>query len=105
MVEPSPFGNPPPISRKVHIQAVPLDPWGNDYAYDCPPFAGIRMHYKLQSLGADATEGGEGENADIKRSYPTSTTWSASTGTRPTGQPLDIQSGKTRGNSSSTTVL
>ena len=70
LVEPSPFGNPPlNFPEGGYIQAVPLDPWGNDYAYDCPPFAGIRMHYKLQSLGADATEGGKGENADIKRSY------------------------------------
>ncbi|MDJ0951177.1 MAG: type II secretion system major pseudopilin GspG [Alphaproteobacteria bacterium] len=39
-----------------------LDPWGNAYAYRIP---GQRGKFDLFSLGADATEGGEGEDQDI----------------------------------------
>ncbi len=41
---------------------VPLDPWGNPYQYRSP---GEHGPYDLYSLGADNTEGGEGENRDI----------------------------------------
>jgi len=51
------------------------DPWGSEYAYASPPPHGS---YTLISLGADAAEGGVGENADITGdedastlSYPT----------------------------------
>jgi general secretion pathway protein G len=40
--------------------AVPQDPWGNDYFYQRTDDG-----YVLKSLGADGQEGGEGENADI----------------------------------------
>ena len=51
------------------ISAIPTDPWGRDYDYACEPFAGVRIPYELQSLGADGTVGGAGENADIKHIY------------------------------------
>jgi general secretion pathway protein G len=41
---------------------IPLDPWGNAYIYMSP---GSHGDYDLYSYGADGTEGGEGENADI----------------------------------------
>lgn len=41
---------------------VPLDPWNQAYHYICP---GTNGDYDLYSFGADKTEGGEGENADI----------------------------------------
>lgn len=41
---------------------VPLDPWGNPYAYRSP---GSRGDFDLLSLGKDGRPGGEGENADI----------------------------------------
>lgn len=41
---------------------VPKDPWGNDYIYNSP---GEHGEYDLLSLGADKTEGGEGENGDV----------------------------------------
>ncbi len=70
LVEPSPYGNPAlNFPEGGYISSVPRDPWGNDYDYDCPPFAGIRIKYKLQSFGADGVEGGTGQNADIKHSY------------------------------------
>lgn len=70
LVEPSPFGNPSiNFPEGGYIAAIPSDPWGNQYDYDCPPFAGIRILYKLQSFGADGVEGGTGQNADIKHSY------------------------------------
>ena len=47
------------------IEAIPNDPWGNDYAYDCEPFAGVRVMYTLQTLGADGAPGGVGRNLDI----------------------------------------
>jgi general secretion pathway protein G len=39
-----------------------LDPWGRPYIYRAP---GEYGDYDLYSLGADNTEGGEGENRDI----------------------------------------
>ncbi|MDH3715623.1 MAG: type II secretion system major pseudopilin GspG [Gammaproteobacteria bacterium] len=41
---------------------VPKDPWGNDYRYRSP---GENGAYDLYSLGADAAEGGDGENRDV----------------------------------------
>jgi general secretion pathway protein G len=41
---------------------VPKDPWGRDYVYRSP---GEHGAYDLYSLGADGSEGGDGENADI----------------------------------------
>jgi len=41
---------------------VPQDPWGNDYRYRSP---GENGPYDLFSLGADGTEGGDGENRDV----------------------------------------
>ena len=38
------------------------DPWGNPYGYRAP---GDHGDYDLWSTGADGTEGGEGEDADI----------------------------------------
>lgn len=40
---------------------IPNDAWGNPFYYDSP---GKHGQYDLYSLGADNTEGGEGENAD-----------------------------------------
>ncbi len=48
----------PYIKKKV----VPRDPWGNDYVYRYP---GNNGEYDLISLGADNSEGGEGEQKDI----------------------------------------
>lgn len=42
--------------------ALPQDPWGNEYQYVVP---GKHGAYDLFSLGADNAPGGEGENADI----------------------------------------
>ncbi len=41
---------------------VPLDPWGNSYAYESP---GEHGDYDIISLGADGDPGGEGEDTDI----------------------------------------
>lgn len=41
---------------------IPDDPWGRPYHYTSP---GTHDEYDLYSYGADNTEGGEGENADI----------------------------------------
>lgn len=43
-------------------QAVPLDPWGNEYVYRVPGADGA---FDLLSLGADNRQGGNGEDADI----------------------------------------
>jgi general secretion pathway protein G len=43
-------------------QAVPKDPWGNEYKYAAPGTSGP---YDITSLGADGKEGGEGVNKDI----------------------------------------
>ncbi len=41
---------------------IPLDPWQNEYKY---VFPGEHGKFDLISLGADAREGGEGEDKDI----------------------------------------
>jgi general secretion pathway protein G len=41
---------------------IPRDPWGHDYIYRNP---GEYGPYDLISLGADNTEGGEGEDRDV----------------------------------------
>ena len=70
LATPSPYGNPPiNFPEGGYISEVPVDPWGQAYDYECPPFAGIRVLYKIQSLGADGKEGGSGPDADIKHSY------------------------------------
>lgn len=48
-----------PYLRKRHL---PQDPWGHDYLYRIPGTGGA---YDLYSLGADAQEGGDGDNRDI----------------------------------------
>ncbi|RLA51459.1 MAG: type II secretion system protein GspG [Gammaproteobacteria bacterium] len=52
------FWNGPYLKKKVIRQ----DPWGNDYVYRSPGDYGA---YDLVSLGADNSEGGEQENADV----------------------------------------
>jgi general secretion pathway protein G len=41
---------------------LPLDPWGNAYAYKFP---GEHRDYDVVSFGKDGRPGGEGSNADI----------------------------------------
>ncbi|MCA9483128.1 MAG: type II secretion system major pseudopilin GspG [Nitrospina sp.] len=41
---------------------IPKDPWGNEYRYESP---GQHGDYDLVSYGADNTEGGQGNDADI----------------------------------------
>lgn len=48
----------PPTVKKKDL----LDPWDNPFVYRYP---GRNGPYDLLSLGADGTEGGEAENADI----------------------------------------
>jgi general secretion pathway protein G len=43
--------------------AIPLDPWGQAYAYQAPPEGSGA--YQIVSLGADRAEGGSGAAADI----------------------------------------
>ena len=49
-----------PYLRK---NAIPKDPWGNDYQYRSPGQHGGA--FDLYSLGADNAEGGDGENQDV----------------------------------------
>ena len=53
------------ISKLVeggYLNKIPKDTWGNEYFYKPPENA---SSYEVYSLGADAKEGGDGENADI----------------------------------------
>ena len=45
-------------------KAVPADPWGADYTYDCPGDQNPDS-YDLYSLGKDGREGGSGSDADV----------------------------------------
>lgn len=49
----------PYVSKKSNI----LDPWGAEYIYRYP---GEHGDFDVYSFGADDTEGGEGEDADIE---------------------------------------
>ncbi len=49
-----------PYLRKPN---VPKDPWDNDYRYVAPGQHG--GGFDISSLGADKTEGGDGENKDV----------------------------------------
>lgn len=59
-LEPRPTNWRGPYLRK----AVPLDPWGNPYAYFSPGEVNERG-YDLVAYGADGAPGGEGEDADV----------------------------------------
>jgi general secretion pathway protein G len=48
-----------PYLRKSTIRK---DPWGNEYSYVAP---GEHGDFDLYSLGADNSDGGEGENRDV----------------------------------------
>ncbi|MBB3121519.1 type II secretion system major pseudopilin GspG [Pseudoduganella violacea] len=43
---------------------IPPDPWGFGYRYRMPGTEG--REYEVVSFGGDGTEGGEGENADVR---------------------------------------
>jgi general secretion pathway protein G len=45
-----------------YLDRVPIDPWGNPYAYLKP---GLNGEFDLYTLGADGARGGTDENADI----------------------------------------
>lgn len=46
-----------------YLKSMPKDSWGNPFQYMSPGPAG--KPYDLYSFGADGTEGGEGDNADL----------------------------------------
>lgn len=52
------FWNGPYLTKRQ----VPLDPWGAEFYYVIP---GEDRAYDLYTLGADRSEGGEGQDADI----------------------------------------
>ena len=45
-------------------KAIPLDPWGKEYTYECPGQHNPDS-FDLYSLGRDGREGGTGSDADI----------------------------------------
>ena len=47
----------------IERNRLPQDPWGNDYRYRYPSTKGQK--FDVFSYGADNTEGGDGQNADI----------------------------------------
>lgn len=44
------------------LKGLPIDPWGNSYQYVSP---GSTSPFEVICYGADAREGGEGQDADI----------------------------------------
>jgi general secretion pathway protein G len=56
----------PPVpanwSSEGYLPSVPVDPWGNPYAYRSP---GERGRFDLSSLGKDGQPGGEDLDADL----------------------------------------
>lgn len=45
-----------------YLDKIPVDPWGNPYVYRNP---GVRGEIDILTYGADGTEGGDGNDADI----------------------------------------
>ena len=69
LVSPATVGNPPiNFPEGGYLASIPVDPWNQPYDYVCEPFAGVRIMYKLRSLGADGKIGGSGLDADLKNS-------------------------------------
>ena len=50
-------------SGDTFIDAIPVDPWGNEYEYKRK-----KNKFEITSFGADGRDGGDGESADIKYS-------------------------------------
>ena len=61
VTQPSGFPEPKNYNPDGYIKKLPTDPWGSPYIYER-----TESGFALYSLGADATEGGEGLNADIR---------------------------------------
>ncbi len=61
MIEPT--SSPKPRSWKKLLDAIPKDPWGNDYIYESP--GPNDEEFIIISLGKDGREGGSGDDADI----------------------------------------
>ena len=59
---PASLATPARYRRGGYIKRLPNDPWGRPYLYAAP---GRNGPFDIFSLGADGTEGGEAENADI----------------------------------------
>lgn len=55
-------GNEPKWDGPYLTKDIPLDPWGNPYAFKSP---GEHSEYDLISYGKDRQPGGEGDAADI----------------------------------------
>jgi general secretion pathway protein G len=45
-----------------YLEALPKDPWGNEYQYESPSSG---KEYDIYSYGADGVSGGEGTAADL----------------------------------------
>lgn len=59
---PASLAQPARYRRGGYVKRLPDDPWGRPYLYASP---GRNGPFDIYSLGADGTEGGEAENADI----------------------------------------
>ncbi len=59
---PAGLARPERYRRGGYIRRLPQDPWGHPYQYRAP---GRRGPFDVFSLGADGSEGGEGDDADI----------------------------------------
>lgn len=65
----------PNRSGDTFLDAIPLDPWGNEYIYkkiyaksEKAFSSGKKSKFEIICLGADGAPGGKGENFDIKYS-------------------------------------
>ena len=59
-----PQSSPEPKNWKVggYLDALPIDPWGRPYLYLEP---GEHGEFDLYTLGADGSQGGDGQDADL----------------------------------------
>lgn len=57
-----PQSSPAPISWRQYLDALPKDPWGNQYQYLSP---GVHGEIDVFSFGADGRPGGSGVDLDI----------------------------------------
>ena len=60
-----PTNGPIPSNWKPYLEKLPNDPWGRAYQYLNP---GVKSEIDVLSFGADGQAGGEGKNAEDRKS-------------------------------------
>ncbi len=82
----------PRYAPNGYLDAVPKDPWDNDYYYESDG-----KNFNIISYGNDGAEGGDGEDADIPYKTQAGARTSGAGGGSPDEQPADDAGGGDNG--------